>query len=526
MKSNCRDSVNSVVGIFTLAVVALVGLSFLPQSVFSLTPPPDQKKNIKKLMREARKHLRGGLLVESEALLRKAIAIDPVSVEARVELGFVLTKQRRILEAYDLILEAAKVEPGNSRALSVLGATLLAGGRFTEARLLFAQAIRLNRREDLAWAGYGMIDFYENRISESIENLKEAAYHRPDEPDYQFALAQVTSRAELYKEAAEAYRTFLKISKNTDSDRRARIKGLIEFLVYLSGNDRLYSIGGRSETRIPFKLEGNRPVMNLKVNNYKDEQRFVLDTGSGISVISETTAKRLKIKTVARGGHAKGIGGDGKFEIAYGLVREIGIGDITVRNVPVYIRKFHNTLNEVDGYIGLSLISKFLTTVDYGDQSFLLTRSSEATRAFRERSDVSLPLRLTSSGFLSGEVQIEGVEMPLNFIVDTGASVSVISNEVARIDAVSEFESSERLRVIGSAGITDNVSTFMLPRVTFGTHSMKDIMAVRLDLGIINEASGFEQAGILGGNFLKNYRLTFDFKNSRVTFVPVQPEKD
>jgi hypothetical protein len=40
-------------------------------------------------------------------------------------------------------------------------------------------------------------------------------------------------------------------------------------------------------------------------------------------------------------------------------------------------------------------------------------------------------------------------------------------------------------------------------------------------LDIINETSGFEQAGILGGNFLKNYRLTFDFKNSRVTFEPV-----
>jgi hypothetical protein len=38
---------------------------------------------------------------------------------------------------------------------------------------------------------------------------------------------------------------------------------------------------------------------------------------------------------------------------------------------------------------------------------------------------------------------------------------------------------------------------------------------------MINEASGFEQAGILGGNFLKNYRMTFDFKNSKVIFVPI-----
>ncbi len=517
---------NSVGGRVTFALSTIVGIFIFSLTAVSLPQAVDPQQSVKKMIREAKKHSRGGMLSESEALLRQAVAMEPKLTEARVELGHVLTKQRRLVEAYEMVVEVAKAEPRNSRALAVLGTTLLAAGRFREARLLFVQAIKLNRREDLAWAGYGMIDFYENQISESIENLREATYHQPNEPDYVFALAQVTARAELYSESAEAYRRFLKISKTTDSDRRARIKGLINFLLHLSHSDRLYATSGSEQTRIPFVLEGNRPVLNLRVNGNQEPQRFVLDTGSGISVISEKTAKRLNIKPVARGGHAKGIGGDGKFEIVYGLVRQIGLGDVVVRNVPVYIRKFHNSANEVDGYIGLSLISKFLTTVDYGDRSFVLTRAGGEKREVSDQAELSLPLRLTSSGFLSGEVQIQGVDMPLNFIVDTGASVSVISDEVARIEAVSGFESSERLRVIGSAGVTDDVSSFMLPRVTFGSHSRKDIMAVALDLRLINEASGFEQAGILGGNFLKNYRLTFDFKNSRVTFVPVHPEKD
>jgi hypothetical protein len=77
------------------------------------------------------------------------------------------------------------------------------------------------------------------------------------------------------------------------------------------------------------------------------------------------------------------------------------------------------------------------------------------------------------------------------------------------------------MRVIGSAGVTDGAATFSLPRVSFGQHSRQGIKAVALDLDLINEASGFEQAGILGGNFLKNYRLTFDFRNSKVIFVPI-----
>jgi predicted aspartyl protease len=194
--------------------------------------------------------------------------------------------------------------------------------------------------------------------------------------------------------------------------------------------------------------------------------------------------------------------------------------------VPVYIRKFHSAGDDIDGYIGLSLISKFLTTIDYGNLIFTL--SSKKTNGSTLASDqgVLLPLRLTSSGFLSGEVVLEGVEAPLNFIVDTGASVSVISDEVAKMQSISGFVRSEKMRVIGAAGVTDNVPLYLLPRVSFGTHSRKSITAIALDLDLINEASGFVQAGILGGNFLRNYRLTFDFKNSKVTFLPISQEQN
>ena len=265
-------------------------------------------------------------------------------------------------------------------------------------------------------------------------------------------------------------------------------------------------------------------MVKVTVNDSDEPLNFVLDTGSGISVLSNKTAERFKIKPITRGGFAKGIGGDGKFEIVYGFLRKVRVGDVAVKNVPVYIRQFHTAGEEVDGYIGLSLISKFLTTVDYGDLTFsLLKKDSGTLNASNE--GVSLPLRLTSSGFLSGEVLLQGIESPLNFIVDTGASVSVISDDVAKLTEVRGYLQGERMRVIGSAGITDDVPSFLLPRVSFGTYSRSSIAAIALDLDMINEASGFEQAGILGGNFLRNYRLTFDFKNSKVTFSSLTPEK-
>ncbi|MET0752302.1 MAG: aspartyl protease family protein, partial [Pyrinomonadaceae bacterium] len=395
-------------------------------------------------------------------------------------------------------------------------------GRFKEAEATLVTAVTLDRSESLGWLGLGLLDFYENRIFKSLENLRYADYLDSDEPDYIFARAQVSARAESYNEAAIAYRRFLEVSTQIDKDRRERIKGLIDFLEFLGNRSSLYDISGGRETVVKFKLVQDRPAVEIRINKNEEPLNFILDTGSGISVVSEKTAKKLNIKPVARGGTARGFGGDGKFEIVYGFLNRVSIGDVNIRNVPVYIREFHAVNENIDGYIGLSLISKFLTTIDYGNTSFTLKKKDSVRDEFNEKNALALPLRLTSAGFLSGEVQIEGVNNPLNFIVDTGASLSVISDDLAGSTQLKQFLISERIRVIGSAGETTEMPMFMLPRVTFGNNTRDSIKAIALDLDMINETSGFEQMGILGGNFLKNYRLTFDFQNSKVIFVPLK----
>lgn len=474
----------------------------------------------RQLIKQAEKLIKRGNVIEAEKLLLRAVDIAGAESFPKLRLAQLYAKQRRLTEAYEICYPIAKAEPKNSYAYAVLGTTMLGIGRFKDARALFFSSLTMNKRQALAWAGYGMLEFYENNIQQSMANLEEAVFHDPEQPDYVFALAQVSARAEKYKAAADAYYRFLAISRDTDDERRARIKGLINFLNFLGQRQSLYNTAGADKTSVPIVLTGNRPVIQLRINNRAEPLKFVLDTGSGISVISEETAKRLDIDPITKGGYAKGIGGDGRFEIVYGFLREVEIGEVEVRNVPIYIRRFHADSHKVDGYIGLSLISKFLTTIDYGNLTFSLSKASQ-TPVNELANTIALPLRLTSSGFLSGEVQVAGVEAPLNFIVDTGASVSVISDELASLDAISPFLNEEKMRVIGSAGVTEGVSSFRLPSVSFGSHSRKDITAIALDLGMINEASGFEQAGILGGNFLKNYRMTFDFKNSKVTFFPV-----
>ena len=97
-----------------------------------------------------------------------------------------------------------------------------------------------------------------------------------------------------------------------------------------------------------------------------------------MSVVSDQTAKRLGLKPVARGGLARAVGGGGKFEIVYGYLNSIEIGDVKVENVPIYIRHFFDTNIPVDGYLGLSVISKFLTSLNYGTRQMSLVRQNQS----------------------------------------------------------------------------------------------------------------------------------------------------
>ena len=93
------------------------------------------------------------------------------------------------------------------------------------------------------------------------------------------------------------------------------------------------------------------------------------------------------------------------------------------------------------------------------------------------------------------------IESPLNFIVDTGASVSVISGSVAKEDGLLPFANEETLRVIGSAGVTNNVPTFKLPKVTFGTHSETDITAVALTSTLLTRRPDSNNPAFSAGTF-------------------------
>jgi predicted aspartyl protease/thioredoxin-like negative regulator of GroEL len=484
-----------------------------------------------KTRKRADKALREGEYETAAKLYREILADDLHDHEARLGLSYALLKQRLLRDAYDHAARVIMADPLSARAHALLGSTILAAGDFRESVEEFKTALSLQENEALAIAGLAMVDFYENRLDASIRGLRRAVEIDSSEPDFVFNLGQATARSEKYKEAADAYERFLAVAPKTDEDRRARIRGLIDFLRYLGKQSSLYILTGKNKTDLTFTAVDGRPVLTVRINGSKDPLRFVLDTGSGMSVISEVTAKKLGIHPVARGGMARAVGGGGKFEIVYGFLSSLELGEVKVESVPVYIRHFYDGATPVDGYLGLSVISRFIAALDYSNSSFTLRRNTDQPVARSESAGVAgsdlptvieIPVRTTSSGFLSGEVRVDGIEKPLNFIIDTGATISVVAEKLTEQEDLGNMLQPTRMRVFGAAGVAEDVKTVMLPRVMLGRFVRENVSAAVLDLEPLNETAGFTQNGILGANFLRHFRVSFDFQRGLIRLEPLK----
>ena len=516
---------SSIVHRFVLLLLCLI----LAAPVFADADKDRQK---------AEKSLRSGDFERAEQLYRDILKKDDRDAAARLGLSKALLKQRRLQDSFDHAARVIAVDPLSARAHSLLGSAILAAGDFRLSIEEFRTALTLDPNDALAIFGLAMVDFYENRMADAMVKLRRASSIDSDEPDYLFSLGQAAARSERYKEAADAYERFLIIAPRTDAERRARIRGLIDFLRYLGRQDSLYDTSG-NRTEVPFEAFDNRPILKIRINGSKTPLRFVLDTGSGMSVISEETARKLGIKPVARGGLARAVGGGGRFEIVYGYLNSMDIGDIRIEKVPVYIRQFYDLNTPVDGYLGIAALGRLTTAVDYGSRRMTLVRSGKvpdltaAVNRLAWRNSppetshpgIDLPLRTTASGFLSGEVTIEGIKKPLNFIIDTGATVSVLSERAAELDEAMAFIQENRMRVFGAAGVAENVKVALLPKVVLGSYSREKISAAVLDLEPINETAGFQQSGILGGNFLRHFRVIFDFQRAIIRFEPLDASR-
>lgn len=164
--------------------------------------------------------------------------------------------------------------------------------------------------------------------------------------------------------------------------------GLRAHLLMPSSRPTDFTIRGKSQTTVPIEIIDNHVYLNLKLNG-KGPFRFAFDTG-GSNLLDSDIAKTVGLNT---SGSLQGGGAGSQTEgFSFAKISKVTVGDATVANQYFAVLPIRRGFSvsagaPIEGLIGFEVLSRFVTTFDYG-RSQLTLRLPSARETQSRAADV------------------------------------------------------------------------------------------------------------------------------------------
>lgn len=365
---------------------------------------------------------------------------------------------------------------------------------------------------------------------------------------------------------ARAEQLFQKLLADTRADKTARTKATVGLgFVYYQTNrfDRFsqleFGIGVefpaarllRSFDAPPYQVEwpaGKRlcevplsvvdPLPALTVSYDGREAQVLFDTGADMCIVDSELAKQLGIKE--EGWTLGGFGGGKIGRLGYGKLRSLAVGEVVVRNVPVWVmptQRFSSIYPDgktsLGGIIGTGLIRQFLATLDYQRGKFVLRqRSADGQRALRAalsgHSVTEVPFALHATHWMMARGALDD-RRNLTFFIDSGlASDAAFSAppQTLLYAGIPQPKVKRDPRSPGGGGGAWSNGTFAIRSLALGPLVQHDLVG---EFGAMPASTywqnGFIQDGLLSHRFLRQYASwSIDF--DRMQYVFAQPARN
>jgi hypothetical protein len=243
----------------------------------------------------------------------------------------------------------------------------------------------------------------------------------------------------------------------------------------------------------------------------------VIDSGAVLSIASSQLAASLPIEHLGHfTGEFYGLLGE-PIEVEFGLLESITVGDVVVRNVPVAImpdEKMHfisagKTPFNIDFLLGANFLKEFRTDLDFPRSTLTLKRLTPADRHPADDQNLFIHgFRPYVRGLVNGHGWF-------TFVLDTGSEVTFLNDD----QSLNLPLHSNAPRVHGA----------MLQGL--GGAKKHGAKVEDVELGIDRWAGTFRTvpmytpsenesaAGILGENFLNNFRVVLDYGRMRLDLI-------
>jgi len=267
--------------------------------------------------------------------------------------------------------------------------------------------------------------------------------------------------------------------------------------------------------KVKFRLAGGaQPLILLPTRvNGAGPFDFILDTGAGTSLLSAELAQQLNIKVL---GTKEGQSAGGKVSVSLAKVESLALGQAKIEDIEVgivdlgHIAKTVGT--KIDGDVGYNFLKYFRVTIDYqiGEIRFDDPRRIEN---FGRTSKTEIPMRLASPAkpLVLVDVYANGGG-PFQFAIDTGTSTTAVAPEVARQLGIE----GSPIGPLTTGGSQVSVTAGNLKSFQIGGARIDDLVVVVADFfGMLSQAVGAKLDGIVGYNFLRNFRVVMDYPSEK-----------
>ena len=259
-----------------------------------------------------------------------------------------------------------------------------------------------------------------------------------------------------------------------------------------------------------FRLAGSKQALILLpvFVDGRGPYSFVLDTGAGSTVVSGELAGALALP---RGEQQDGRGAAGKMTLVKSLLPSLTVGQETIESLPVSVADLSFLSRgmgvQVDGALGQSVLGHFAMTIDYAASALTLRRPGGGTPQALDEREIAFQWASAADRLVVVPVLVNE-KGPYDFALDTGASSTVISRELA-----AEFGlATEKFSRLTAGGGNGTVARVQLASLSVGAARRENLAAAASDfLSQLNADLGSRLQGILGYDFLRHYRVTLDY---------------
>lgn len=267
--------------------------------------------------------------------------------------------------------------------------------------------------------------------------------------------------------------------------------------------------------KVKFHLAGGaQPLILLPVQvNGEGPFQFILDTGAGTSLLSSELAKQLRVKIIST---KEGQSAGGTVSVSLARIDSLALGAAKIDDVDVGIVDLSHigkTIGaKIDGDIGYNFLKHFRITIDYQNCDIRFD-DPKRTESFGRSAQAEVRMRLASLAkpLLLVDAHADG-RGPFQFAIDTGTSTTAISPEIAQQLGLK----SSPMGSGTTAGAQVNVAAGSLKSFQLGGARIDDLVVVVADFfAMLSQAVGARLDGIIGYNFLRNFKVVIDYPGER-----------